>query len=333
MKLRPRGALVLRVAWSVALLAFAIHALVAARGPVPLNAHFGPDPVMHGDALRFAVLGDTHAHVATLRTALRTAADRGCAFLIQLGDFVDYGDDLEFRRAAQLFNRTVPALPVYLVRGNHENTAPDGTFTERYCHYVPTPYYSFTVGPHLFCVLDTSEEVWPQTQRRWLDDVFAAAGERAPLARTFLFAHVPPDVSGFNSTDLPDEHSRALLATAAQHGVTALFAGHFHGYHERLGDGQPDVLITGCGGGSLRAPSTDVHYVEVTLRGAAIGYERVPLPRASRWSTAVSYAWDVLVPRYRAWCMGAVGVLLIWEWRHLAAHRPRKLRAVPEARA
>ncbi len=291
-----------------------IYALMVSRGPVRLHARLGPAPgtVSQRQSLQFAVLGDVHGHGRSLRDALRQAAERGCAFMVQIGDFVDHDDDHEYRRFVRLTAGLVEQVPLYLVRGNHETMAPDGSFTDHYLRYIDPAHYSFEHGGHLFCVFDNSAGSFGTTQLRAMRATIERFRSTHPTRSIFAFMHMPPDLPGLDSPDMGDGASADVLALASEHRVAAIFAGHLHDYHEER-VGETRLIVSGCGGGSIRAPSTDVHYVEVTVDSGGFATRRVPIARESRLMASASYSVGILVPRYRWVVVGGALALLACE--------------------
>jgi uncharacterized membrane protein len=96
-----------------------------------------------------------------------------------------------------------------------------------------------------------------------------------------------------------------------------IFAGHVHDYRDVMLD-KTRVVISGCGGGSLRAPSTETHWLEISLSNGEIHIKRMPFEGQSRVSAAIAYSFCVQVPRYRWRFFGATVLLLIIALRRLA---------------
>jgi len=326
------------ITWIAFLVLLVLHALTSGRGDVRLASRMGPDPVLPaaGQPLRFAVLGDVHAFRRPLRETLEHANDSPYAFTIQLGDFVDYDDDIEYRSFVNYVRPRIDRKPLFLVRGNHETMAVNGDFTDEYLRHVPDASYDFTFAGCLFVILDDSYGVIAPPALRNAEGVmerFRAASADGPI---FVFLHMPPDAPGFDSPDLSDESSRRLLELAEQFDVSTIFAGHVHD-HREIRSGDTTIYISGCGGGSLRAPSPDTHFLEVQVRDKAVSIRPVSVEREWKVTASIRYALNILVPRYRGYVLGGVGLLLIREIAGLLIARRRRQRAAtpptPEASA
>lgn len=313
----------LRFIGFIALVCFGVHLAIGSRGEFKLLSVYGPGakPPDADRPFKFAVLGDTHAFRGNLKTAVRLAAQRDCRFLIQLGDFGDYDDTIEYRDFIRQLNPDSLPIPVHLTRGNHETMAPDGGFSDIFAHHVVPTYRTFEYGDALFCILDNSDGQFAPPQLRECDhwiETFRASNPSGPV---FLFMHMPPDLPELESHDLLDTESMRLRLIARKHHVSMIFAGHVHDHHDAMLD-DTRVVISGCGGGSLRAPSTRTHYLEVTVRpNHAADVEVVPFDAESRVWAALRYGFNVQAMRYRWRCLGVTILLLmisILRWRRLA---------------
>lgn len=302
------------VIWCGLLIAFGAYCLMVSRGPVGLKRQLGPplEPLASGTKFKFAVLGDVHFHRKSLRAALRTAEARGCSFVVQLGDFVDYDDDIEYRRFVRLTADLAKGLPLFLVRGNHETMAPGGGFTDNYSKYINPAHYTFKFGGQFFGVLDDSSGVLARAQLEELRSTLRRFRSSHPESRAFLFLHAPPDLPGLNSPDCTDGSSADLLRLAREMQIDFVFAGNVHDYAEMRVE-NTTYVITGCGGGSFGAPSTEVHYVEVSVSPAGVTTRRVPLPRDSRIVASAAHLVSVAVPRFRWHFFTGTLLLLAWE--------------------
>lgn len=314
--------------WILALAALGTYGILAGRGPVELTSRIGPLPsAASGERFRFAVLGDVHAFRRPLRETLERARADEISFVVQLGDFVDYDDDLEYRSFVDFVRSLRTTVPLFLVRGNHESMAVDGGFSDQFVRYVREPSYSFEYGGCYFGVLDNSAGVIAEGALSLIERELSAFRDRFPTEPAFLLLHMPPDSREFASPDMSRVSSERLLSIAHESHVSAIFCGHVHDYRMYRVQGIP-VFVTGCGGGSLRAPSPETHYLQVDVRGDTFNVERIPVGREWKSVAAGRYALAVLVPRYRWYVVSAVAILLAIEVLSLIRRRRATSRRV-----
>jgi 3',5'-cyclic AMP phosphodiesterase CpdA len=179
--------------------------------------------------LRFAVVGDVQRHSDDALDAVRSLnAREGLAFVVQLGDFTDYGLSFEY----DVMNRAFGELRVpYLVLvGNHDVL---GNGEEMFRHVFGPFDLAFTHGGVRFVLLDTNaferHRSPPPPDLAWL------AAQLAPDSvhgRAVVFAHAGPDASEFPAA-LRGEYWRLLREGRA----AASIHGHAHHFHVRDEDG------------------------------------------------------------------------------------------------
>ncbi|HPF41101.1 MAG TPA: metallophosphoesterase [Phycisphaerae bacterium] len=321
----------LRFIGFIALGYFAIHLGIAPSGDFAISSAYGPGavPVEMDRPFTFAVLGDTHAFRGNMRAVALDAATRGCRFVIQLGDFVDYDDAFEYRDFAYRLNPESLPIPVHLTRGNHETMATVGGFSDNFARHVVPTYRIFEFGGALFCMLDNSDGQFAPPQLTTCDERIRAFREQRPDGAVLLFMHMPPGTADRSSPDLLESESMRLRLFTQRWKPAAIFAGHVHDHYETaLGDTR--VIVSGCGGGSLRAPSTDTHYLEVTIDGGRAGVESIPFEGEGRAIATLRYAVNVLALRYRRQCLAAT-LLLAIVWGLRARRRARSAPRVDSA--
>jgi len=312
------------IAWIAVLVVTGIYAALTGRGEVRLAPRFGPEPASleSGEAFTFAVLGDTHAFRKPLTETLRRAREDQSRFVIQLGDFVDYDDPAEYRDFANTVIPLTRDLPLFLVRGNHETMALDGTFSDNYLKWVPKPATVFRYGGCLFGILDNSSGSIHLQELNWLARHLSDFRRKHPKGLIFLFMHMPPDLPDSPSPDMSDENSEALLTLARRFKVAAIFAGHLHADRE-LESGKTKIFISGSGGGSIRAPSPETHFLEVQVDGQTYNVRKVPVDRESSAMASLRYATAILIPRYRVYVIAAVALLLAIEVASVLRNRKK----------
>ena len=264
-------------------------------------------------SFKFSVFGDTHYCRVSLREILRKAKSQGSSFAIHLGDFVEFDDDFEYRYFLQRTQDLTKNFPLLLVRGNHETMAPTGGFTHNFLKYVKSAEYSFCYGGCLFLILDDSSGELGKKQLKRCQKIVKDFREDYPNKPIFIFLHIPPQLPGLNNIyDLWESDSISLLKLATQYRINFIFAGDTHSYIEKQ-VGPTKFIITGCGGGSFHAPSTEVHFVEVYVDGNEIRTEKVFVLRDLRLVAISAYFLFVIVPRYRWYFFSGTILLLLWE--------------------
>ena len=301
--------------WCVVVAAFAVYSVVSSREKVNLSQRIGPPlgAKSAGENFKFAVFGDSHSCRVSLRDALHKAK-RTCAFAVHLGDFVEFDDDFEYRYFRRRIAKLTDDFTVFLVRGNHETMAPAGGFSKNYLRYVPNPGYSFRYAGCLFLILDDSSGELDKRQLLQCRQILARFRNTSPHNPIFVFSHIAPQYLWRSQT-------AALCDWARKYQISLFFAGDTHGYSEsRLGPAK--VIITGCAGGSVRCPSSEVHFVEVSVTAGHITTQKIAVARDSMLVVFAAYIFSVVVPRYRWYFFAGAIILLIWEYLHFRRRPP-----------
>src|SRR5262249_40027369 len=161
-------------------------------------------------SFNFAVIGDTHSFRRTWADALATARGRGCSFIIHLGDFVEYDDDIEYDYFLSRTRAEAGDLPVFLTRRNHETVGAAGGFPGNYLCHVARPTYSFEFAGSLFCVVDNSSGTINMRELNELRACMREFRSAHPTSPVFLLMHMPPVLPDFASPDMSDVSSRML---------------------------------------------------------------------------------------------------------------------------
>lgn len=299
---------------------FAGHCLFSSQGNAKLTNPMGPQftPAPAQRQAKFAVLGDCHAHRKSLQGFLQQAAAQQNDFGIQLGDFVDYDEDLAYHHFVNRLGR--PPFPLFLVRGNHEAVNFKLNESRRYLTYIKESDYSFVHANTLFVVLDSSHAYFQVGQ---IERATAAAAEfRAANAagKIIVLTHFPPSSAGATDAPLSSPASKELLAFCEENAVDFLITGHVHTHSEST-EGTTRLIVDGCGGGSLPDPSTAVHYLQFTINDGEISFAKVPLPRDARVVALMDYFLFVAVLRYRWIALAIACVILVREGFGLAKVR------------
>ena len=230
----------------------------------------------------FAVIGDNRTfswhfhHIAEQIFAERPN------FVINVGDVCTnglkkYEWNLEFFAPAK---ELLAYVPVYISIGNHERNA------RWYYYYVSYPepenYYSFDYGNAHFVIIDSNQDLSPQSEQyKWL---------KADLAKSkatwkFVVHHHPPYSSDLNDygdtkrgepSTYGDLNVRQLVPIYEKYGVDIVFCGHIHNYERTfpLKQGKIDLkngviyMVVGGGGAELEnfAPQRNFFTAKVAKR-------------------------------------------------------------------
>ena len=244
------------------------------------EAAAGPD----SRPMRFAVLGDrTGGHQPGVHGQILAEIERMKPdFVIGVGDMIEgYGSDTTATKAewkAYMELLEPLSMPIYFTPGNHDIW--DSVSEDLYRRLVGEPYYSFDIDEVHFIVLDTSR--WleagniPEEQIDWLKgDLAANTGAEA----TFVVYHAP---QWFETVALgePDQLHPIFL----EHGVDAVFNGHYHTYFTGEYDG---ILYTAIGssGGYADPGITGVqfHFAWVTVDDGQISIAPVKAGSVLPW--------------------------------------------------
>jgi predicted phosphodiesterase len=218
----------------------------------------------------FTVCGDTRGGDEIYREILRRAQEDGAAFLVNTGDLVHRGLEVEFIQFAE-FMADFP-LPFYPVPGNHDASGGDLSSFLEYSG-APAAHYSFEHANGRFIVVDSHGGGVNTPELNWLEGELHAASDK-PL--TFVFLHHPPyDPDGTDYTmQWGNERFMDLMET---YQVDVVFAGHIHAYVEGERNGVR-YIITGGGGAPLYGaehPQAFHHYVRVEVSGTQVSTEVV----------------------------------------------------------
>ncbi len=313
------------VLWIALWLGVALHCALSGRSRPDLKSPMGPAfrPSPAAASATFGVLGDCHSHRRALRSFLRKAEERGTDFAIQLGDFVDYADKLTFHHFVGRLG--VLPFPIFLVRGNHETVDFGLEHTDSFLDYIPQSSCFFEHAGMLVGILDNSDGAFADTRLVKARERIASFRERLPDGPVLLAMHLPPSLPGTHSRDLSGSATRILMRLCDDLGVDYIVAGHVHD-HVTLKHGDTQIVIDGCGGGSLQGPSPDVHYLEFTVRNGQVASQVVPLQRDRKVLATLDYFLFVSVLRYRwLFFIAACAIILreAWSLRRLLASTDR----------
>lgn len=191
----------------------AIEALAAVPAPEPL---------------RFAVVGDVQRHSDEASDAVSSLNARDdLAFVVQVGDFTEYGLSFEFEVMQRVFARL--RVPWLVAVGNHDLL---GNGREIYERMFGPLDLAFTHGGVRFLLVHANALEaaggGPVPDLAWVASKLAPDGAHGPAV---VVAHVGPDAAEFDPTlrDLYWEVLRAGGAVASIHGHAEHFAARREG--------------------------------------------------------------------------------------------------------
>jgi hypothetical protein len=216
-------------------------------------------------AVRFAVIGDrTGSHVAGVYESIVNEVDALTPdFVVTVGDHIEgYTEDVPTLESQwDEYDTIVRNLhePLFVTPGNHDilNATMESEWRKRSGH---EPNYTFDREGIHFVVLDTGR--W-ETSEEWL----AAEGHRAWLeADLTAHANAPMTIVLYHKpywyATLAEGKPDPMHEIFREHGVDAVFNGHFHLYGTAVYDGIQYTIVGSSGG-----------YIDENVeRGAFFGY-------------------------------------------------------------
>ena len=217
------------------------------------------------------VLGDSRGNDKIFTAVLRRAAAFKPLFILHCGDLAENGTRAELNHVLQLLERSVPGLPMFVVKGNHERDL--ALFEEM-------------IGPRNFSIdiarlgfklvaVDNSRFSLAREDLAYLRRQLTL---RSPLA--FVAMHTPPRTERWNWHTF-SEGAPELIRLLAGEGVTMAFFSHVHQFDRDMIGGVPAIISGGSGAplvGRERFPGEPVHHLVVVRvrKGIAIA-EMVPV--------------------------------------------------------
>jgi predicted phosphodiesterase len=237
-----------------------VHACFSSRGQPslknPIGSTFAPNP--DTATARFAVLGDIHSFRKPLRQFIEILKnDTGYEFAVQLGDFVDYDEDLSYHHFRDRLGSTKGAAALYLTRGNHE--AIDFTLapSDRYRDFIPDSTFHFIHANTLFLFLDNAHATFTADTINQAKSALEEFHRDRPGGKSIVFAHIPPNCPQSKCSDLLPSSSKVLLTLCHDYEIDYLVTGHVHDHFDFTA-GKTTVIVDGSGGGSLLDPSPQI---------------------------------------------------------------------------
>ncbi len=174
------------------------------------------------------------------------------AFVVVCGDMIQHaGSAEETAEVLRIAGLLHDGIPIYWVAGNHDiasdTFAPTPEDVAMYRAAFGADYYAFQHGGASFIVLDTVVMDHPEhvpgeweAQLSFLERELRAARDRGS-EQVIVFCHHPlflarPDEDN-NYWNVPPERRDTVLELLTGHGVSAVFAGHWHRNNYATGAG------------------------------------------------------------------------------------------------
>ena len=175
--------------------------------------------------------------------AIKRANRSKPAFVVVCGDMVNDSDNddqvAEVKRIAALLDGSIP---LYWVPGNHDvavdHTTPDQESIDRYIENFGPDYYAFSHGGVRFIVINSTLFTSPVPMAARAEAQLAFIEAEAIIVsnqgagRIVLFSHHPLFIESPSEPNNPwsmaMRYRKPLFEIAADHGIKANFAGHWH---------------------------------------------------------------------------------------------------------
>lgn len=218
----------------------------------------------------FVVMGDSRGNDPVFTKGLALAASLKPLFIIHSGDFSLNGSESEVDHFLALIRKTVPDIPFFVVRGNHEQQGP-------FLQKIGPLDYVIDAAPLGLKVVVVDNSAYSLKAPEW-----AYLKGQLALKRKLAFVamHIPPRTSRWNWHTFTDgaEHLTRFLA---EENVTAAFYGHIHLYDRDDIDGVTHLITGGAGAPLARysIPGTpSYHIVAVRVKDGSVSYTVLRIP-------------------------------------------------------
>lgn len=209
----------------------------------------------------FVVLGDSRDDDVVFRKSLALAATFKPLFILHNGDFSSKGSPQEVDRFLEIVDGTIPDIPLFVVKGNHEQKR---AFEEKIGpldYVIASDRLGFKV-----IVVDNSGYALKSTE---LDYLKKQLDTKQKLS--FVSMHVPPETKRWNWHTF-SEGAPELIRLLSDKKVAAAFYGHVHLYDRDDLGGVVHVITGGAGAPLITSgfPGEPVyHIVVVEIRDGA----------------------------------------------------------------
>lgn len=223
------------------------------------------------DDFTFVVLGDSRDGDPIFKKTLRLARSYDPLFILHGGDYSESGGEAETARFLSLVKESLPDIPLFVVRGNHE---------------LNREVFAKQVGPFHFTLeskrlglsmvaLDNADNVLTPAELDYLRSRLASAGRAS-----FVAMHVPPKTKRWIRHTF-SEGADTLSDILAKSRVRGVFFSHQHLFDRSEFGGVP-AFITGGAGAPLVFLSFHgerVHHILVVrVKDGKASFTMVPLP-------------------------------------------------------
>jgi 3',5'-cyclic AMP phosphodiesterase CpdA len=229
-------------------------------------------------------------------------------FAVVCGDMVNAaGDPRQVAEVKRVASQLPAHVPLRYVPGNHDVCAdsevPDHATLARYREDFGPDFYAFREADAHFIVLNASVLQHPERvpeeldrQMAWLEHTLRQA-RREGAAHLIVFTHQPLFLAHAEEADedppwapsppgrppgywvVPRARRMPVIELFRQHGVHAVFCGHWHRNHEAR-DGEMIQVLTGAVGYPLGDDPSGIRLVRLTAAGVEHTYQPLLLPGA-----------------------------------------------------
>jgi len=226
-------------------------------------------------------------------------------FAVVCGDMVNAaGDAQQVAEVKRIAGHLPVGIPLHYVAGNHDacadNEVPDPESLARYREDFGPDFYAFREqGAHFIvlnaCLLQHPERAPEEHARQmaWLEDALREA-RRAAASHLIVFTHQPLFLAHPEEPDedypwapsppgrppgywtVPRARRMPVIELFRQHGVQAVFSGHWHRNHVTR-DGEMEQVLTGPVGYPLGDDPSGLRVVRLTGRGVEHAYRPLVL--------------------------------------------------------
>lgn len=204
-----------------------------------------------GSPFSFAVVGDNRDNMSVFEEILGRIKGEDVDFILHTGDIVKRANERQFNWVLHEIGEEKLGVPIYAVPGNHDIDEDAEDMHLRYRFYgraFGQRRYWFSYANVLFVAFDNAMERSGPDDLKWLDDTLARHRDEHDLC--FVYMHVPTRDPRPGHNHAMEEGADGLVDVLKKHRVSAVFAGHIHGYLEDdLGD--LPVYVTGGAGADL----------------------------------------------------------------------------------
>ncbi len=203
------------------------------------------------------------------------------AFVVICGDMInDVDDEEQLDEVIRISDKLDDSIALHWVPGNHDvafdHNTPEQKYIDQYRKNFGPDYYAFSHQDVRFIVINSTVLTSPKTMAQEAKAQLAFVEAEAIIAgqqnanRIVLFSHHPLFVVSADEADNPwsikKKYRTPLLEIAADHGIKANFAGHWHRNNYATENGI-EVVASGPVGYPLGNDPSGFRVVEVSNTG------------------------------------------------------------------